>query len=58
MPITCYVRLADAPDGGTRMIWGARHWKGEDAKAHLEMGFEQGWGAAADQLEELAQSIA
>lgn len=40
-----------APEGeGTRYTATARHWREEDAKAHLEMGFEQGWMAAANQL--------
>jgi uncharacterized protein YndB with AHSA1/START domain len=51
-----FVNLADE-GAGTRMIWGARHWRDEDTKSHLEMGFEAGWNAAADQLNELARSI-
>jgi uncharacterized protein YndB with AHSA1/START domain len=53
-----YVELKDAPGGKTRMVWGARHWSAEDQQKHLAMGFEQGWNAAADQLNALAQSIA
>ncbi len=52
-----FVELTDAPGGKTRMIWGARHWSEEDRDKHLAMGFEQGWNAAADQLNELAQSL-
>lgn len=55
--MTGFVELSDAKNGGTKMIWGARHAKEEDLKAHLEMGFEQGWTAASDQLADLAQSL-
>ena len=34
----------------------ARHWRDEDLKAHEEMGFHEGWGQTADQLEAVAQS--
>lgn len=52
-----FVELTDAPGGKTQMVWGARHWADEDRNAHLAMGFEQGWNAAADQLGELAQTL-
>ncbi len=45
-----------APEGdGTRYTARARHWSEADAQRHLEMGFEAGWGACADQLVELAE---
>jgi uncharacterized protein YndB with AHSA1/START domain len=52
-----FVELSDAADGHTHMVWGARHWREEDRAQHEAMGFEQGWNAAADQLEELARSL-
>ncbi len=52
-----FVELTDAGEGMTNMVWGARHWSEEDRQAHLAMGFEQGWSAAADQLNDLAQSL-
>lgn len=55
--MTGYVELSDEGEGTTRMKWGARHATEETAKRHLEMGFEQGWNAAADQLEALARSL-
>lgn len=55
--MTGYVRLSDEPGGGTRMIWGARHKTAEDARSHLGMGLEQGWGATAQQLEDLAKTL-
>jgi len=53
---TGVVTFADA-DGGTRYIARARHWSAEDRAAHEAMGFHQGWGAAADQLERLAATL-
>jgi len=55
--MTAFVELSDAPGGKTKMVWGARHWTAEDRANHLKMGFEQGWNAAADQLNELAKSV-
>ncbi|MCB2114357.1 MAG: SRPBCC domain-containing protein [Parvularculaceae bacterium] len=55
--MTGYLRLADEDGAGTRMVWGARHAGADDTKKHLEMGFVDGWRAAAAQLEELAKSI-
>jgi len=44
------------PEGdGTRYTATARHWDEKAAATHHEMGFEQGWGAAADQLAALAE---
>ncbi len=45
------------PEGeGCRYIAVARHGNPETRKQHEEMGFHHGWGAALDQLIELAQS--
>ena len=45
------------PDGdGTRYRASARHWTAEAVEEHRKMGFEQGWGAVADQLAALAES--
>ena len=52
-----YVELSDALEGGTNMVWSALHWTEEDMKQHLSMGFEAGWNAAADQLNDLASSL-
>jgi uncharacterized protein YndB with AHSA1/START domain len=52
-----YVILSDAPDGGTNMEWGARHWSDEAFEQHKAMGFEFGWNAAADQLDALVASL-
>jgi uncharacterized protein YndB with AHSA1/START domain len=46
------------PEGGkTRYTAIARHWSAEDKKKHEEMGFHQGWGICADQLEALAKTL-
>lgn len=47
------------PDGtGTRYRASARHWTREAMEQHRTMGFEAGWGAAADQLKRLAEAEA
>jgi uncharacterized protein YndB with AHSA1/START domain len=42
----------------TRYTATARHWSAEAAEQHEQMGFEQGWGAVAAQLEEVAKRLA
>ena len=45
-----------APEGdGTRYRASARHWTREKLEEHKAMGFEQGWGACADQLKALCE---
>jgi uncharacterized protein YndB with AHSA1/START domain len=45
-----------APEGeGTRYTATARHWDEDAAKRHAVMGFEEGWGACADQLQALCE---
>lgn len=51
------IHFADAPGGGTLYRAVARHWSAEDREAHEKMGFHEGWGKAADQLEALAKSL-
>lgn len=53
---TGIITFADE-DGKTRYIARGRHWTQEDADAHAKMGFHEGWGAAADQLEALAKTL-
>lgn len=46
-----------APEGsGTRYTARSRHWTAESMEHHREMGFEQGWGAVADQLKALCEA--
>ena len=42
--------------GGTRYTATCRHWTEVDCQRHAEMGFEEGWGACADQLKALAEA--
>jgi uncharacterized protein YndB with AHSA1/START domain len=47
-----------ADEGGkTRYTATVRHWSEADKKRHEEMGFHQGWGICAEQLEALAKSL-
>ena len=41
---------------GTRYTAVARHWSQETMEHHREMGFEQGWGVCADQLQALCEA--
>lgn len=57
--MTGVVEFEDAEGGSaTAMRWSARHATEDAVKRHLDMGFEAGWNAAADQLDELAASLA
>jgi uncharacterized protein YndB with AHSA1/START domain len=50
--------LTFADEGGkTRYTATARHWRLEDMEAHAKMGFHEGWGQCASQLEELAATL-
>jgi uncharacterized protein YndB with AHSA1/START domain len=51
------ITLSDAPGGGTLYRAVARHWSLEDRDSHEKMGFHEGWGKAADQLEALAKTL-
>lgn len=43
--------------GKKKYIARARHWTKEAMEQHKQMGFEEGWGIVADQLEALAKRI-
>lgn len=51
------VTFEDAGPGRTRYVARAMHWTAETKANHEAMGFHEGWGKAADQLEELAASL-
>lgn len=55
--MTGVVEFRPTDDGNTEMIWSARHATPDTRQQHIEMGFEKGWNAAADQLDELASSM-
>ena len=50
------VTFADEGDK-TRYIARVRHWTVADTAQHEAMGFVQGWGTCADQLEALARTL-
>jgi uncharacterized protein YndB with AHSA1/START domain len=43
--------------GKTRYTARVRHWTHADKQAHEQMGFHQGWGQCADQLEALVATL-
>ena len=51
-----FFRLEDE-GGKTRYTAGARHWTAEALKQHEAMGFTEGWGAVAAQLEEVVKDM-
>jgi len=55
--MTGIVLLEPLGDGRTKYTAMARHWTEEDKQTHEAMGFHEGWGAAADQLEALVATI-
>ena len=54
-PFTAIVTFEDAGDGKTRYRAVAMHRNAADRDTHEKMGFHDGWGTCADQLEELAR---
>ncbi len=55
--LTAILLLEDSGDGGTRYTAIARHRSAEARKRHEEMGFHEGWGVVADQLEAYARTL-
>ena len=55
--MTAILLLADAEDGGTRYTAIARHRSPEARESHEQMGFFDGWGTVATQLEEYAKGL-
>ncbi|HRK19886.1 MAG TPA: SRPBCC family protein [Hyphomicrobiaceae bacterium] len=51
------VTFDDLAGGATRYEARVRHWSAEARAEHENMGFQEGWGKAADQLEALAKSL-
>lgn len=50
--------LTFADEGGkTRYVARALHWTVEDKETHEKMGFHEGWGQCADQLEAVAKTL-
>ena len=55
-PFMSGVFAVEAEGSGTRYRATARHWTREAMERHRQMGFDTGWGAAADQLKQLAEA--
>lgn len=56
-PFTAIVTFADAGNGKTTYKAVALHKDAADRDTHASMGFEQGWGTVAGQLEEFARNL-
>jgi uncharacterized protein YndB with AHSA1/START domain len=56
-PFTAVVTFADAGNGKTQYKAVALHKDAADRETHEKMGFHEGWGTVADQLEELAKGL-
>ncbi len=55
--MTAVVTFEDAGAGKTKYTAVAKHWSVEDRVAHEKMGFHEGWGLCASQLEEVAKKL-
>ncbi len=55
--MTALLLLSDAAGGGTTYTAIARHRSAETAEAHRAMGFYDGWGTVATQLEDYAKGL-
>jgi len=55
--MTAILLLSDTADGGTSYTAIARHRSPESRKAHEDMGFIDGWGTVATQLEAYAKGL-
>ena len=56
-PMTAVITLADAGTGKTLYRAVALHKNAADRDAHEKMGFHDGWGTCATQLEEFARTL-
>ena len=56
-PFTAVITFADAGDGKTAYKAVALHKDQADRDTHANMGFQDGWGTVARQLEEFAKSL-
>ena len=56
-PMTAIITFADAGNGKTAYKAVALHKDAKDRDMHEQMGFQDGWGTTAKQLEELAKSL-
>jgi uncharacterized protein YndB with AHSA1/START domain len=56
-PMTAVITFADAGNGKTAYKAVSLHRNAADREAHEKMGFHEGWGTVAGQLEEFAKSL-
>ena len=56
-PMTAIVTFADAGNGKTAYKAVALHKDAKDRDTHEQMGFQDGWGTTAGQLEEFARTL-
>jgi uncharacterized protein YndB with AHSA1/START domain len=57
-PFTAVVTFADSGNGKTQYKAVALHKDSADRETHEKMGFQEGWGTVAAQLEEFAKELA
>ena len=55
--MTAIIEFEDDGNGGTTYTATARHRSSEARKSHEDMGFFDGWGTVATQLEECAKTL-
>lgn len=55
--MTAHIGFEDTGDGQSLYRVRAMHWNEETLKQHEKMGFHEGWGKAAEQLEALARTL-
>lgn len=56
-PFMTVILTFEDEDGKTRYTARARHWNVADRQQHEQMGFHEGWGKCAEQLEKLAKEL-
>ncbi len=56
-PFMTVILTFEDEGGKTRYTARVRHWTAEDCKTHEQMGFHEGWGLCASQLEKVAREI-
>lgn len=57
-PFTAIHVFEDGGDGRTRYTARVMHANARDCEAHDKMGFQDGWGTCAEQMAEVARSLA
>ncbi len=56
--MTLVLTFEAAGEGKTNYTARALHWTEADLESHKQMGFQEGWGKATDQMEELLARVA